>query len=570
MSKSGITLNTIRKLRVLIVENRVETRQVHRDNVLRWGYEPIVAEGSGDTLIQNTLELAVKYCCHLAILDKRLYDDYDNSDVSGLDLVERLKPTSTILITGYADHDSTRAALQKGASDVVAKREGPAVLRESLQRIAEAQWYPKTQIIWPPQWSSKRATTLLAKSSGCHDSAGDTEANDIIARLFPGARRVVLQRLDRSIRSRQTAHSPAIRHNSLIFLAYEDERIPVVVKLLSYPKAVQEQRHYDQFIRGHIEGGRYAHMVARECLWHLGGHVYSFIGFTGTEILTFDDLYSAPIQAPTAQLAADQKLIEILEGFFGTIWRRNNDKVTPTQRSLFELYDHNWNHKLSARVVTWAERPAKLRKSKALGVTLPDPLRWLCDNYQASPLANISTAIVHGDLHGENLLLDRQQFAWVIDYEDTGEGHILRDYVEFAQNILTRLHPQLTELTLLYELAISLTQPRSPTERLVLTQAIQHDPKSLRAFRVVDAVRQFAHRFTRYQDSQEFLWGILLDIAKVVPTLPEHDKRRKRLLCLGGIICYRLDHWSDPVWPPAKWPPVVWVSEQAVADSPVA
>lgn len=563
MNKPRSTPKAGRKLRVLIVENREETRQVHRDNVIRWGYEPVIAEGSGDILIEHTLALAHKYCCHLAIVDKRLHDDYDTSDISGVALIEKLQPTSTILITGYADHDTTRAALQKGASDVVAKRDGPAILRESLQKAAEQHWFPKTQVVWPAGWSSKRATTLLAGNSTCRGDACDSEADYLIARLFPKAHRVVLQRLDRSARSPQSAHSPAIRHGSLVFLAYEDERTPVVVKLLACPKAIQEQHNYDTFIRGHIEDNHYTHMVSRECLWRLGGHVYSLIRFTGTEILTFDDRYSAPIPEPGAQFAEDQKLIMILEYFFGTTWRRNNDKVTRAEVSLFDLYDRHWKHKLYARFGAWAARPAKLRKSKALGVTLPDPLRWLCENYQASPSSNIYTAIVHGDLHGENLLLDREQVAWVIDYEDTGDGHILRDYVEFAQNILTRLHPRHTELTLLYELAIALTRPHSPDEQMELTQAIQDDPESLRAFRILDAVRQFAHRFTHYQDSQEFLWGILLDIAKVAPTLPPQDKRRKRLLCLGGIICYRLEHWRDSAWPPAKWPPVVWAERQA-------
>ncbi len=53
MNKPRSTPKAGRKLRVLIVENREETRQVHRDNVIRWGYEPVIAEGSGDILMRT-------------------------------------------------------------------------------------------------------------------------------------------------------------------------------------------------------------------------------------------------------------------------------------------------------------------------------------------------------------------------------------------------------------------------------------------------------------------------------------------------------------------------------------
>lgn len=571
MGNQQSNIRIIRRLRVLIVENRPTTRQVHVDNVTRWGYEPVVAEGTGDALIQNALELARTRCCQLALVDKRLRDDYNGLDTSGIDLIEKIQPTSTILITGYPDHESTLAAMQKGAVTVVAKKDGPEAVRAALQKAAEKDWHPTVQIVWPSGWSAKRVTNLLAKDKECADSTCEDEANHITARLFPQARRVVLERLNKAAKSPKSARISAVRLNSLLFFAYEDHKTPVVIKLLPCRKAIQEQENYDNFIDGHLEGNRYANMVARQDLWDLGGHVYKLIGFTGTEILTFDDLYTQSAHDPDTQLVQDQKLIDILGNFFGTIWQRNNGQTKLSEESLFQLYDRNWNGKLMRRLDGWRERSVKIRKSQFLSVSIPDPLRWLAENFDASNLPNVSEAIVHGDLHGENLLLDEKYFAWVIDYEDTGYGHILRDYVELTQNILTRLHPGQDELTWLYELAISLARPRTPNERMRLTQAISSDRQSLRAFRIVDAIREFAYQFTRYGESREFLWSVLLDIAKLEPTLSKRDKRRRKLLYLAGIFCYRLEHWGDGKWPPENWPQVNWLDDQialSVADLP--
>ncbi|MBP7961644.1 MAG: phosphotransferase [Caldilineaceae bacterium] len=538
------------KLRVLIVENRLTTRQVHVDNVTRWGYEPVVAEGVGEALLQHALELARTQCCHLALVDKRLRDDYKNSDISGIDLIEKIQPTSTILITGYPDHESTLAAMQKGTVTVVAKKGGPDAVRKALQEAA-ALWHPTTDIRWPSGWSTKRVANLLVEDEACASTFCEDEADYIIAKLFSGAKKVVLKRLNGSTKSDSSARIPSFRLGSLVFIVYEDDKVPVIVKLLSKKKATKEKENYDQFIRGYVGNNRYASMEGSQTLWHLGGHKYRLIRVTGQEILTFDELYARNIQ--------DQKLLDILEDFFKTTWVRNRDQVKRSSRSLFELYDHNWEGKLSQRLDDWRKEPEVLRKSKTFPISLPHPLRWIADHLDDSNLPGICVAVVHGDLHGGNILLDEQYFTWVIDYEDTGYGHVLRDYAELAQNIMTRLHPgPYSQLQWLYALAVSLAAPANPHQRIPSNPTIDNNPHSLRAYSILRAIQKFADELTGYQQSQEFLWAILLDIAKVYAALSKDRKRQKRLLYLGGLLCHRVDHWGDTEWPPKEWATTVW------------
>ncbi|NJN83431.1 MAG: phosphotransferase, partial [Caldilineaceae bacterium] len=309
----------------------------------------------------------------------------------------------------------------------------------------QQDWSPLVHIEWPNGWSAKRATALLNGDRGVTDSACEDEVEHVIARLFPRANRVVLEELNRVARSPDTARRPAVRHDALVFLAREDDKTAVIVKLLTRLKAEREQSNYDNYINGQVDGNRFAVMDARQNLWTVGGHVFKLIGFTGNDILTFDDLYTEPLGEPTAQAFKDEVLIDILHDFFGTIWKRNQGRSRPFSGSLFQLYDQNWNGKLTQRLGEFKNRPATFSASKPISPTLPDPLRWLSGHNDLSSFDNVFEAIVHGDLHGENLLLDNKHFAWVIDYEDTGYGHVLRDYAELVQNIATRLRPDMDD-----------------------------------------------------------------------------------------------------------------------------
>jgi len=561
MSESTEQTTAARRLRVLIIENSEATRESHADNVRRWGYEPVVVEGAGDDLLRNAVDLAQSRCCHLALVDKRLRDNYSASDTSGVDLIEKIKPTVAILVTGFADFESTEAAHQAGVFAVVAKKQGPEAVRTALDRAAQERWHPQTQIVWPGKWKAKRVAEKLLDQKQCSGGCDD-EADFLVARLFPKAKKVLLSRLNGATKSDTPQRVGSFRQGSLLFIAYEDGRTPVIVKLSLRKKAKRERENYDEYIRGNVIGNRYAAMEASDTLWHLGGHIYRLIGTAGQEIQSFDDLYVQMDAQEAVRTAQDEELVAILKDFFETIWQRNSRQNHQTASSLFNLYDDNWNRKLSDNLPDWHKLSPILHKTKACPVSFPHPLRWLADNFDASHLPNIREAVVHGDLHGGNLMLDEHNFAWVIDYEDAGYGHVLRDYAELAQNIITRLYPVYPVsddcLRGLYLLGTALAAPSQPYQRLSLTREIVNQPALARAGKVLHAIQRVADQQTGYQDSREFLWAILLDIAKVYAALVKDRKRQRRLLLLGGILCYRLDHWGDAEWPPKEWTAAVW------------
>src|SRR5262245_51308842 len=71
-------------IRILIVDNDGRTREQHSALLSLWGYIPVVAEGIGNALLKDAVIRAKTQRCHIALVDKRLHDDHDTRDWSGL------------------------------------------------------------------------------------------------------------------------------------------------------------------------------------------------------------------------------------------------------------------------------------------------------------------------------------------------------------------------------------------------------------------------------------------------------------------------------------------------------
>jgi hypothetical protein len=196
---------------------------------------------------------------------------------------------------------------------------------------------------------------------------------------------------------------------------------------------------------------------------------------------------------------------------------------------------------------------------------LPQPTRWLVEHAQeAYQVRGTYQALTHGDFHGDNLFVDAY-YAWPIDFERTGPGPILRDFVELIQDILTRIafHSDSgmsasTEATLLYELAVALCDQQRPNASMRATKAIEADSVAHTAFIVVQKLQQIAQERSGYIDQREFLWGLLLNNLFVLRLLPKSSPRYRRTLLLASVLCVRLEQWGAP-WPTQGMQSVDWV-----------
>jgi serine/threonine protein kinase len=134
-------------MKVLIAEDNAIWRQMLKQNVSMWGYEPVIAEDGREAW--NILQLAD--APRLAILDWQM------PEMDGIDVCRRLKQCQTlpftyvVMLTGRDAEEDIVEGLDAGADEYLTKPVEPKVLRSRLaaaRRIVEA--------VPPKEWSLPR------------------------------------------------------------------------------------------------------------------------------------------------------------------------------------------------------------------------------------------------------------------------------------------------------------------------------------------------------------------------------------------------------------------------------
>jgi CheY-like chemotaxis protein len=557
------------KLRLLLVDDEQDLSRDQARFFERQGYEVHVASGVGDDLICDALTKARRERCHIALVDLRLYGK-DSADTAGLELVEKLKPLKSIILTGTPGTEPPvlrRLIREKGPEPVLWKADGPKPILEEIQKIEQTFGQRDLRVHWPDGWSSEQVAKVLADETFI---PGAREPFEVIAQLFPEQSEVTLERLDGAVASGGPHTS---KRRSVVLLAYADDYQPVVVKLMRVRRSMAEQRGFE-LVNGRLGGNFASRLIKQVEWWGMSAVVYSLIG---------DSLGASGSPSKTLSLVygreQDGKVVcKALRQFFSTVWKPLYDKPTPLKASLVRLYLEVWREDIGPidkALARWQAQPStqtfRIRQNGTEQLlSTPNPLHWLA-NHRNPVLPKAKQSIIHGDLHGENLLIDDREIAWSIDFGRTREGHVLADFSQLTQYIYTRL-AKLPEgdLTLLYHLIISLTRPLRPRQNLTHSPLIKGDNEAYKALTVAQTLRKIAFEVTHYVDAREYLWGILLDSVAIWHVLSPTDQRSEKLLLLGGIICKRLDDWGHPDWPPSDWPQVAgeptWPAVRATSD----
>lgn len=527
--------------RVLVVENHPEDRADFVEDLRRWGYIPIVAEGRGEALLADAQKKARQERCHVALVDMRLRDDNDQTDQTGLELAPALLPVRSIIVTGYGSVPVSRAAQdQYHAFKFLGKEENPETIHQVVQE-AVADLCTCAWCMEPAQWIEEQIAPHLKSSAGLPITTD--EIRDLLVLLFPNASKIRLEPVN-GVALPARVQQTVTRRDTFVFRAKVDEQEPLVVKCAvtnwddpTCDKIKREVEQYKLHVERLLGGHHHARLEFHKRLWNIGAVAYSFIGSRGDAML-FRDFYAAQ---PTPEL-----ILRPLAHFFGEVWQRKFQACEPLAGSLYLLYDELWAHALTHAEPHWQTLAAECSFCGVNGL-FPEPRRWLGQNKVLSQLPNLQQCVIHGDLHAENLFADNDGHAWVIDFERTGKGHCLTDFIELEQDILTRVarfEPQ--ELPVFYELVRALIKPTGPQEPLEMPKELETHLEACKAFHVIRGLRQIAAQQCDQQDYQAYYWGVFLDAIFMTTKLDANrtDGRWERTLLLASLLCQRLEAWK--------------------------
>jgi len=533
--------------RVLIVDDDPSERETTKRNLQPLKYELYASEGTGSALLEDARRKACKLRCHVAVVDMRLLDP-ERDDRSGLELIPQLAPTKCVVLTAYPSYDAAVQAIRRaGAFDFMSKAEGPQRLRKAVEEAVTAECHCWLSVDWPEGWSPQR----VVKALGLQETgAPQDEPLCLFGQLFSEDDHLLLQTIEGQVR---TPISSSSRARSVVFKAREkradlplyDE--PVVVKIAPRQNIVREINNYNTFVRGRIPNYHMTRLERDRQTWDLGGIVYTFMGSSVDQMKRFDQYYRLERES--------SQILKVLHELFRTTLRNWFESApSPSVRELFSLHAETLG--LGARLQEYPNRKERIALP-GLPFKLHNPIVWAEKHARASIFPDVRVCTTHGDLHAGNVLVDKRGEPWLIDFEWTGEGHILRDAVELEADIkfrLLELHPS-EETHLTYALEVSLLRPESVTNDPQPPAEIQNHSELHKAYSVVAGLRQVAHEVTGFRDMREYYWALLCDSLFVATHEQLPEKTQERALLSAALICERLAQWREP-WPPKEWLPI--------------
>ena len=385
------------------------------------------------TTIARAHELLNLTFFHLLVLDIRMEED-DESNAEGMDLLREIdsRDLSTamqiIMLSAYGTPRQMRQAFtQYKVADFLSKDEFDD--EEFLERVRTIfAEHVRANFALTCHWQNTTGSEQVVvnlevdgqrvKRDSPFQQQIAEELNDLLARLFYKADSLLLRPLARG-------HSGSAVLWAQPFSA-DGAGQAVVVKFGDFRGIDQEYSHYLEHVQPFIGGGRSTSIISLRRTPRLGGIVYSMLGAVGDHLESFGSFYNradiADIKGVLDRLFLDTckpwyanrgplKLLDLTEHYQGFL-DFTTDKL---ERALSEgLKAVHGKHKL-----TFNALPGE--------ATFTNPVLALADQRFVRSTYECKT---HGDFNESNILVDAAGHTWLIDFESTGPGHILRDIGE--------------------------------------------------------------------------------------------------------------------------------------------
>ncbi len=517
--------------KILVVDNDPTVGADLEEMLATIGYEVQVTPGNGMDLINNAIAIGHTFRPHVVILDLRLLDDYSD-ETSGLQLLEPLSSARCILYSAHLTPGVTRDARKFGAHEWLNKADAPEflldIINEATSRLSS---YARNWVVrWPESW---RMDIVLQQ---IFTQATEVEAavlNDLLVQLFPQQQTLYISTVSGAV---ITMTSPSNRR-SVVLKVTPDDQEPQIVKFAEAQQIRDEARNYERYVRNRLVGHFHTHLERSVQFWDVGAALYNFLGTPLNTIWPFSAFY--------AEQKDTETILKPLHHFFSEVWQRNYRERSLLGQSLYNHYQERFG--LEEKLARPVTRELKLRLQLS-GLPFEDPIAWMQRHHESSAFPDALIAIVHGDLHGDNLFVDGR-YSWAIDFERTGPSHMLRDFAEMELDLLARLtplptdplphqggfHPQFVELVK-FLMDAHFLSPEAQTHHLQKIGV----PEFHKAASTVLGLRTIAKTVTLYQNPREYLWATLFDALFAACMNSTTTERRERAYLVAALICDRL------------------------------
>lgn len=349
------------------------------------------------------------------------------------------KAFRVVIVSGHGTRKHTQEAFRDlSLSDYIEKSDfNETLYLEAIQRaLSDLKINFDLDVIWRNGGSTEDiliGKNILGERIRGNDGHRELrqryaeEIEDLLCRLFPDKQAITLG-------SMSGGYSNAIVLNVEPYHANIGMSSSVIVKLDHFDEINIEHENYKQYVEGHLGGTFVTNILNSRRTTHFGGIIYFFLGQGGERLNDFRHFYQH------ASLEDIQKVLRAV--FQVTCGNWYADRSVRQPHNLSHDYKQMLNMTEDKISAAFEQLKHVQGKNELTFNALSDSSRRF-----TNPLSLINrdlvetvyVCITHGDLNGQNILIDTQLNAWLIDFRRTGKGHILRDVAFLETFVRTQL-----------------------------------------------------------------------------------------------------------------------------------
>ncbi len=432
-----------RQGRILVVEDAQEWRDVVVKALRTRGYAVDSAATARDALayLKNNLY-------HLLILDMELANEdgsaTEDSSQDGLFILSEMvkqglnEATKVVVLSVHGEYMrpafrlySVLDYIEKDDefSDIGFVQEIDQIFAEKLKMnlALDTHWQrgikPEEVIL-----NLDMGDIKIAPGSPFHDLMV-TELDNLFCRLFRQASRVLVQ-------PAATGWSGTEVIRVMPFYPTGGRGHEVIVKFGNCRKIEAEYTNFTEYVQPFLGGEHNTSIIAMNRTTHLAGITYSLLGTTKALVVDFGEFYRLNT-ATRIEAALDRLFWHTCGAWYASRGKLDLVDLAADYQRLFSYPPEELETDFSGQptISTPSERTISF-KALPGNRTFINPLTQLQDLTFSYPTY---VCITHGDFNHRNLLVDEAGNTWLIDFQGTGPGHILRDVAALDSTIRFQL-----------------------------------------------------------------------------------------------------------------------------------
>lgn len=512
---------------------------------------------------EEALALCERECIHCIGLDIILTND--TKDRTGFELAKKLGKIPKFFLSMAED----RRTVKYGTSREMRQQ---ANVQEYLYKSDDVQEILRTVneivgdlnldlVIHWGTWSDALLVEMLKHFKGKSDSEKRVIADELVTLFcsaFKSATEITLLKIDRGKGGCVVAQiEPRMQHAA---------GAPVMVKFGPRETIMVEYENYTKWVKHFLRYETTQILENPAQTFHLAAINYSFVGGSnpkGSFKDVFNDYSAQEIEGMLAHLIGHtcERWYEArrppepeeslpLDGIYRS--RECLNLVDKHVAALDTIVGQLLNSKSHASSLK-ADGPATIAvRLGSISERLPNPMyyafreRWN-NGFEAELFPSPSQlAITHGDLNGDNILVDDHGRGCLIDFYKTGFGPIYRDFVELESIIKFELL-KISDLQQRYRLESDLLAPARLSDPIPIADEFKHDVHALKVISVIQQIRRLAALKSNSEDPTEYYVGLIFNALKEILGFSSgHDDptccnvRQFHALISAAKICQKL------------------------------